>query len=78
LLRTMRNVSSGRFVFLDLHAIPVPASFMTPHIYPSIVTSGCAEVQRRGPIWMIPAREDLSYAGSCMQTFENAYLLGGS
>jgi hypothetical protein len=72
------KASSCVFVFLDLHAIPVPAAFMTPHIYPSMVTRGCAEVQRRGPIWVIPVREDLSFGGFCMRTPENTYLLRAS
>jgi hypothetical protein len=42
------------------------------------VISGCAEFQRRGPTGVIPAREDLSYAGSDMRTSENAYLLRAS
>jgi hypothetical protein len=28
---------AGSFVFLELHPIPVPADFMTPHIYPSML-----------------------------------------
>jgi hypothetical protein len=77
--KTAWNASSCVFVFLDLHAIPVPAAFMTPHIYPSMVTRGCAEVQRRGPIGgVIPVREDLSFGGSGMRTPENTYLLRAS
>jgi hypothetical protein len=75
---TAWKASSCVFVFLELHAIPVPAAFMTPHIYPSMVTRGCAEVQRRGPIWVIPVREDLSFGGFCMRTPENSYLLRAS
>ena len=40
------------------------------------VTNGRAEFQRRGPIWVILAREDLSFGGSGMRTPENTYLLG--
>jgi hypothetical protein len=31
------EVSSCAIVFRALHAIPVPAAFMTPHIYPSLL-----------------------------------------
>jgi hypothetical protein len=42
-LRTAWNASSGSFVFRESHAVPVPANFMTPHIYPSLLPTAVAK-----------------------------------
>jgi hypothetical protein len=63
---------AGSFVYLELHAVPVPAAFVRPHIYPIVYQGAWSRSCAVGPAAVILALKDRGYTGSRIRTAGNA------